>query len=370
MLDLNDPTSMSLTDALRYQLKGSAVSSRSYIHRTAPTNGSSFAHGGVTRLDIPTGMRNTYLDPSQTWLEFQLTPVFTTGGGVNCANLDGSAASIIRKIEVYSSAGSNLLESIDNYSVLYHANLNVMASPAELAAEGSVSEGFKPALAVITNNSAGAAVLPIVNYLSDGVKSQAYTGQTLTSGTTYTFQIPLMCMVGTLGDKYLPLHAMAADLRVEITWNSAIATYVSTVSASGTTIGNTATGDFPLNVTTTAGFASDPGYYSISSEFSTPALVTGFTDGSDAVPVLTAISESAAPITNVYLHCGMVQVSDDAQAAIDAMTGGICEFTAPEASFRALRAAAERARARFRRWVCRLHRTSMSTCSPGKTRES
>lgn len=49
---------MSLTDSLRYALKGSAVSSRSYIHKVSPTNGSTFTYGGVTRLDIPSGMRS------------------------------------------------------------------------------------------------------------------------------------------------------------------------------------------------------------------------------------------------------------------------------------------------------------------------
>jgi hypothetical protein len=44
---------MSLTDSLRYALKGSAVSSRSYKHKVAPTNGSSFSAGGLLRLDIP-----------------------------------------------------------------------------------------------------------------------------------------------------------------------------------------------------------------------------------------------------------------------------------------------------------------------------
>jgi hypothetical protein len=59
-------------------------------------------------------MRNTYLDPSQTWLEFTFTPTFA---GATLAKFDGSANTIIKKIEVYSSAGSNLLESIDNVSV-------------------------------------------------------------------------------------------------------------------------------------------------------------------------------------------------------------------------------------------------------------
>lgn len=50
---------MSLTDSLRYQLKSSAVSSRSYKHKVSPTNGlpTGNSAGQLTRLDIPSGMR-------------------------------------------------------------------------------------------------------------------------------------------------------------------------------------------------------------------------------------------------------------------------------------------------------------------------
>lgn len=246
------------------------------------------------------------MDPSQTWLEFQFTPVFTTttNSSPQVAALDGSANSLIKKIEIYSSAGSNLLESIDNYGVLYQACANVVSDVDDMSSTGSVLEGYKAPLAIIAQNDAAAATRPFVNYLSDTIKTRSVNGIALTSGTTYTFQIPLMCLIGTLGDKYIPLHALAADLRVEITWNTAIASFVSVVSASATA------GDWPITTTKTAGAVADPGYYSASSTFSTPALGTGFNNAvNDAAPVLTGVTTGSDYFTNVYLHCGMVQVS-------------------------------------------------------------
>ncbi|MES2464513.1 MAG: hypothetical protein V4671_28460, partial [Armatimonadota bacterium] len=104
---------MSLTESVRYDLKGSAVSSRAYTSRVSPTNGSTFTPENVIRIDIPTGMRNTYLDPSGTYLRFGLKNTNAT----HAAALDHSGSAVIRKLEIYSSAGSNLLESIDNYHV-------------------------------------------------------------------------------------------------------------------------------------------------------------------------------------------------------------------------------------------------------------
>lgn len=287
---------MSLTDSLRYQLKGSAVSSRSYLHKVAPTNGSSFVPGGVTRIDIPSGMRNTYMDPSQTWLEFVVTPDLTTA---TIAQLDGSAHSLIRKIEVFSSAGSNLLESIDNYGVLYQACANVVSDVDDMCSSGSVCEGYN-APAFSTNSTPGAiATVPFLVQVTDNVKAREVSGMPLTEGLAYTFQLPLMCLVGTLGDKYIPVHALAADLRVEITWQTGISAMVTVNDGPSTAVGASGT---PV----------------VSNIGTLNPVYTPGTTGTITAP--TAITYT---VTNVYLHATMVQVSDDAQAAIDAMTGGI-----------------------------------------------
>lgn len=173
-----------------------------------------------------------------------------------------------------------------------------------MTSTGSVLEGYKAPLAIVQQNDAAAATRPFVNYLSDSIKTRAVGGLAITSGTTYTFQIPLMCLIGTLGDKYIPLHALAADLRVEITWNTAIASFVSVVSASATA------GDWPITTDKTSSAVADPGYYSASSTFSTPALGTGFNNSAtDKAPVLTSVTTGSDYFANVYLHCGMVQVS-------------------------------------------------------------
>lgn len=76
--------------------------------------------------------------------------------------------------------------------MLYHSQINVLSDVDDVAADGSITQGFKPPLAIITQNVAGAATLPFVNYLSDAIKSKSYGGLDLTSGTTYTFQLPIM----------------------------------------------------------------------------------------------------------------------------------------------------------------------------------
>jgi hypothetical protein len=234
--------------------------------------------------------RNSYLDPSQTWLEFTFT-VTATG----TPQLDGSANSLIKKIEVYSSAGSNLLESIDQYGVLFQACSNVVNDVDDMSSASSVCEGYDApygaAFTVGTNL--------VSSYANRSTRAREVNGTVLTAGT-YTFALPLMCMVGTLGDKYIPLHALAADLRVEITWQTWIAAV------------NTAISTFSGDSGSAAAAAVISGSNSIGTIV--PAYQTG---------AITALSAFTGSVGNVFLNCGIVQISDDAQAAIDAMTGGI-----------------------------------------------
>jgi hypothetical protein len=152
--------------------------------------------------------RNTYLDPSQTWLEFSVS-IDATGtaasGTILAAQLDGSAHSLIRKIEVYSSAGSNLLESIDNYAVLYHACANVVGDIDDFSGVGGITQGVLPPQSYQTQG--GVALAPVQNFLSSGVKNRNLDGAILIEAATntgtasasadgvYTFQLPIMWCV-------------------------------------------------------------------------------------------------------------------------------------------------------------------------------
>lgn len=266
-------------------------------------------------------MRNTYLDPTQVWLEFSIAIVCAgtvSSGTIYNAQLDGSAHSLIKKLEVYSSAGSNLLESIDNYGALYHACGNVVGDIDDFSGIGSVTQGILPPLSIQT--AGAAAVKQTQNYLSSVVKNRNLDGlimqeaSTGTKGTSsagadgvYTFQLPLMALVGSLGDKYIPLHALAADLRVEITWQTGVAAFIvpnDYAVSTGNNSGNSLT------------FDNMP-----STNVPSPAPVTGAASAT-TVALTTALTSVSYTAFNIFLHCGMVQISDDAQAAVDALTGG------------------------------------------------
>ena len=77
-------------------------------------NAQTFLPGSTTILYIPCGRRNTFLDPQQSYIKFNLLNYDTTGP----INVDGCAASLINRIDTFHA--SNLLESIIQYNVLYN----------------------------------------------------------------------------------------------------------------------------------------------------------------------------------------------------------------------------------------------------------
>ncbi len=259
---------MSLTESVRYDLKGSAVSSRAYTNRVSPTNGSTFVPENVIRIDIPTGMRNTYLDPSGTFLRFKLSNATVAALDIEP---DNSAVCVIRKLELYSAAGSNLLESVDNYNVLSQAMSSVQANPSDVYNTGSVTSGYSSISTEVTVAAtpavvAGAATAAVAAY-HPKIRAQGMGpfGAKIVSGGHINVCIPLMSVIGTMGEKYIPLHALASDLRLEITLETAQKALLNTTSLAAVT-------------------------YTIS---------------------------------DLYLYTQMVQLGDEAQAAIDAMTGGV-----------------------------------------------
>lgn len=172
--------------------------------------------------------------------------------------------------------------------------------------------GFMPPVSSIDTVSAVAGVLGNFTWMGRSQRFRDLGGMTVTTATAYTFQLPLICLIGTLGEKYIPLHALAADLRVEITLNTnsvlrPVDIYDSPMCNS--TIITNEFGLFP-NINNGAASQTTLGEILLANK-SAPLAFTG-------TPTFA--------VTNVYLHCGMVQISDDAQAAVDALTGGIYTF--------------------------------------------
>ena len=67
---------------------------------------------------IPGGRRNTYLDNTQSYLKLTIQNNDTTAA--NTMTLDRCGACFINRLDVFGNDGSILLETIQNYNVLYN----------------------------------------------------------------------------------------------------------------------------------------------------------------------------------------------------------------------------------------------------------
>ena len=184
---------MSLPKALAYpKLKNTAVWSRSTTYAATPTNsGSSYASGTTLDFDLPAGQSNMWLDCSQTYLKFTVTATLSAGSWY------AQAHDFINSLTLYSAAGSTQIESIAAYGA-FHALIRDICSNAD---------------------NVGSSDTIMLGASGSRTRSPA----SVASGSSFTFCMPLISIIGTLtGDSaYLPLHALNSSLKLSIGLNSA-----------------------------------------------------------------------------------------------------------------------------------------------------
>jgi hypothetical protein len=97
------PNTIGLTSDCQFNLKPSAVRSRSYRASIAPTNKSTFNPGDTCIMYIPGGRKNTYLDATQSYLRFTIKNNDTTAS-TSTTNayfyLDNNAGCVINRLDV------------------------------------------------------------------------------------------------------------------------------------------------------------------------------------------------------------------------------------------------------------------------------
>ena len=180
------PNHVGITSDCLYNLKPSAVRSRSYRASVLPTNGGTRNPGDTTILYIPGGRRASYLDCQQTYLKYTVNNTDSSGN----INFDGCGASVINRIDVFH--GSNLLETIQGYNNLacYITDFNMTGSQKVGL---SASYGFD----------------------AGGLRA----GATIAKSSGQTICMPVFSGVIGLGNsKMLPVGMLCDDIRVEITW--------------------------------------------------------------------------------------------------------------------------------------------------------
>ena len=188
---------MSIPSQMQFpQVKPVAASAISSKYSNLPVSGTSFAGNTTTSIDIQgSSQRACYIDPSATMLRFTVNCTLTSGTSPTWAV---TGPGCISAIALYSSAGSNMVESIQNYNVLHHILRDVGSSRSKAMTADTITQGIdstRPRSA-ITNAA---------------------------SITTRDFAIPLVSIVSALsaGDRYLPVCNLASPLRLDITWADA-----------------------------------------------------------------------------------------------------------------------------------------------------
>ena len=220
------------------------MGARPYTSNIQPQGAQTYAANDVMIFNIPCN-RNTVLSPHDTYLKFSMT-------GTNGATAQdwvrlskAGAHGFIQRLRVFH--GSTLLEDVDNYGNLVAQLITHQRSADNVSYKGSVVEGFEESCAVLINGTGAGAAVPTYsqNALRGArISNTAYGAAAGLAGgavtTSKTFCIPLVSILGTLSDKYMPLFAMtSAPIRLEIQLvNSALIPFVAVTAMASFAISN------------------------------------------------------------------------------------------------------------------------------------
>ena len=108
------PNQQAVSSDCLFNLKPSSVPGRCYRASIPTSNKSSFNPQDVAILYIPGGRRNTFLDPTQTYIKYTIQNYDTA----NIITVDNTGACVINRLDSFS--GSNVLY---NYLTDFQMNL-------------------------------------------------------------------------------------------------------------------------------------------------------------------------------------------------------------------------------------------------------
>lgn len=188
----------------------------SYYAPIKANNGSTFGPGASIYIDIA-AQRNTFLDVSNSWLEFELefsgtmtaaaAPVGTLADLANVNLTSAGANSVIQSVYTWGNGGSTNLETLTNYPTLTRL-LNVL----------TVGQDTNNSIRTICGGVKEATTLNN-NLLGEDIGEAVVVG----ADTTYQykkmkFAIPLCSAVlGTMSNgRYLPLHYLNSSVRLQL----------------------------------------------------------------------------------------------------------------------------------------------------------
>ena len=179
---------MAVSDQVLFNLKPSAEKSRSYKVSVPPCNASTFAPSTTMQFQIPCGRRNTYIDPSQSFIKYTVQNNDLSG---NSFNIDNNGSCFINRLDTFHSG--TLVDTCQQYSQIYTYLLDFQATHAH-----------KTGLSNIYG---------CTNSVSNANTRQ---GLTISGGTRSTFCMPILSsLIGIGNSKSVPLGML--NIRLEFT---------------------------------------------------------------------------------------------------------------------------------------------------------
>ena len=184
------PNALSVPSEMKLgEMKPSMVASRSYYTSVSPQSSStSITPGSTITFRIPAGRRNTFLDPTQSYLRLTVK-----NNDANAIVFDGSAYSVINRMTV--THAGNVVDDILNYNIVANYYLNNTLSASEKiglssmlgnAADGSengysiaTTKSFTACLPLLGSVFLGASKLIPVGLLNDDIQLDLYTETSL-----------------------------------------------------------------------------------------------------------------------------------------------------------------------------------------------
>jgi hypothetical protein len=203
------PNHQAVTSDSLFALKPSAVRSRSYRASIAPTNKSTFAANDMAIFYVPAGRRGTFLDTAQSYVRMTVK----NGDGTNQIIMDCNASCFINRLDVFH--GSNMLETIQAYNVLYQYLLDFQLNASQKTGLSSMY-----GLGQLATSRAGGIIGP---------------------NAQFTAAMPLLsATVGLGSDKFLPIGQLSDDIRLEFSFeaNNTAVSYQTTGGSAAAAGGN------------------------------------------------------------------------------------------------------------------------------------
>lgn len=211
----------------------SASGTVAYTSHIQPQNSGPYSDGQTILINVPT-RNNLCLINSESVLKFTLA--VKPAADAEFVRLDrGGAGTIFQRLRLYS--GSNLIEDIDNYGLLFSDLISLQANSASHG-KLNITHGVRLENTVVGNckliagaTADAAGLIAQTEHSIIGRSYMAPAGERLlgvanneignvtaaTGSIPRTYCVSLLSILGTLGNQYVPLFAMTSGpLRLEL----------------------------------------------------------------------------------------------------------------------------------------------------------